>query len=132
MKRVMTVFILGIFAFLTMLPAFSSQDADKKRDPFRDLLVEKEAGEKSNQKGTPQFFIEDIVIKGITRVRGYYIAIANGPQGFPCFIKKGDTFSDGYVYTINETQVIFKQTKQKGIPLKKPKDIIKELYPEER
>lgn len=131
MKRIMTAFILCGFSFFAIQPLFSSYNPQEKRDPFRDLLAEKVIKDRSLIRGTPQLSIDEIVLTGISKAKGNFRAIVNGPQGFPYFIKKGDKFSDGYVFSINESQVIFLKTKEKGLPLIRPKKIVKELYPEE-
>jgi hypothetical protein len=61
-----------------------------------------------------------------------YTAVLSGPQGFPYYFEVGDKLSDGFIISISETQVIFRKTNERGIPLTKPKDIIKEINPEER
>ncbi|MFQ6069348.1 MAG: hypothetical protein ACE5LC_02355 [Candidatus Aminicenantales bacterium] len=129
-KRIIISLILGIL-FLAFLPTAGSAVPKGRKDPFRDLLAEQERKEKTKVSGTPQLSIEDVQITGIVKARGRFIAIVNGPQGFPYFIKKGDKFSDGYVYSINETQVIFKKIKERGIPLGKHKTVVKELFAEE-
>lgn len=131
MRKVITIFILCGFSCLLTQLLFSSLSSDEKRDPFRDLLEEKEITEKSLVAGTTQFSINDIVLTGISKARGKFKAIINGPQGFPYFIKTGDKFFDGYVLSITESQVVFCKTKEKGVPLRKPVNIVKELYPEE-
>ncbi|MFP4082359.1 MAG: hypothetical protein ACLFVG_06325 [Candidatus Aminicenantes bacterium] len=103
-----------------------------RRDPFRDLLAGREVKEKALVGGVPEISIDDIKLIGIVEAEGKYTAIINGPQGFPFFIKSGDQFADGYVHSIEASQVIFRKTKERGIPLVKPKDIVKEIYPEER
>jgi len=55
-----------------------------------------------------------------------------GPQGFPYFVNVGDKFSDGYVLSISDFQVVFRKTNERGVPLMRPRDIIKEINPEER
>ncbi len=52
------------------------------------------------------------------------------PQGFPMFAKVGDKFADGYVLSISETQVVLRKTHERGIPLMRPRDIIKEITEE--
>jgi len=103
-----------------------------RRDPFRNLLAGREIKEKSSVAGIPQMSIDDVNLVGIVKARDKYTAIINGPQGFPFFIKEGDKFSDGHVHSIKDTHVVFRKTVERGIPLMKPKDIIKEISPEER
>jgi hypothetical protein len=76
--------------------------------------------------------IEDIVLIGIVKIKSTYIAIINGPQGFPYKIKVEDKFANGFVLSINDSKVVFRQTRDRGMPLTSPRDITKEINPEER
>jgi hypothetical protein len=107
-------------------------DATGRRDPFKNLLGGKELKEKSSLGAAPQLFIDDINLIGIVKYKKKYTAILSGPQGFPYYFEIGDKLSDGFILSIGETQVIFRKTNERGIPLTKPKDIIKEINPEER
>lgn len=107
-------------------------DASGRRDPFKNLLGGKELKEKTPIGGTPQLFIDDINLIGIVKYKKRFTAVLSGPQGFPYYFEVGDKLSDGFVLSIAETQVIFRKTNERGIPLTKPKDIVKEINPEER
>ena len=110
----------------------TTYDASGRRDPFKNLLGGKELKEKTAVGGTPQLFIDDINLIGIVKFKNRFTAVLSGPQGFPYYFEVGDKLSDGFVLSIGETQVIFRKTNERGIPLTKPKDIIKEINPEER
>ena len=103
-----------------------------RRDPFKNLLGGKDIKGRSAVGGIPQLSIDDTTLVGIVKTKQKLTAIVSGPQGFPYFIKTGDKFADGYVLAINDYQVVFRKTKERGIPLMRPKDIIKEINPEER
>jgi Tfp pilus assembly protein PilP len=103
-----------------------------RRDPFRDLLAEQEAGPGSGREGEPRVSVENIDVIGIVKARGQFTAIITGPEEFPLFIKVGHKFSDGFVLSIDENKVIFRKTQERGSPLFKPKDIVKEIQSEER
>lgn len=107
-------------------------DAAGRRDPFKDLLGGKELKEKSTFGAAPQLFIDDINLIGIVKYKKKLTAILSGPQGFPYYFEVGDKLADGFILSIGETQVVFRKTNERGIPLTKPKDIIKEINPEER
>ncbi len=109
-----------------------SYNPQGRRDPFKNLLAGKDIKDKTSAGGIPQLFIDDINLIGIVKTKGRLTAIVNGPQGFPYFVKVGDKFSDGYVVSITDTQVVFRKINDRGIPLMRPKDIIKEINPEER
>jgi|Deesub1362B_J571_1020462.scaffolds.fasta_scaffold00300_10 Tfp pilus assembly protein PilP len=98
-----------------------------RRDPFRDLLTGQVLEEKPRKPGKEGLSVEEIILVGITKVRGKYIAVVNGPDGFPYFIKKGDRFYDGYVLSIDENKIILRKKLPRPIGGKIYKDIIKKL-----
>ncbi|MGD9345150.1 MAG: hypothetical protein PVH84_04770 [Candidatus Aminicenantes bacterium] len=106
-------------------------DSEGRRDPFKDLLAGSEVEERGGE-GVGSYMIEDIVLIGIVKIKSKYIAIINGPQGFPYQIKVGDKFANGFVLTIDDDKVVFRQTEDRGVPLTRPRDITKEINPEER
>ncbi len=103
-----------------------------RRDPFRDLLAGQDPREKGKTQGISNLAIEDAILIGIVKHRGNLTAIINDSQGYPYYIKTGDNFLDGFVLNVNDSQVIFRKTKERGIPLSNPKDIVKEIKLEER
>jgi Tfp pilus assembly protein PilP len=111
------------------LPAY---DPAGRRDPFKNLLAGKEFKDKTMPGGAPALYIDDISLIGIVKYKKKYTAILSGPQGFPYYFEVGDKLSDGFILSISDNQVIFRKTSERGIPLTKPKDIIKEIKPEER
>lgn len=117
---------------LKLPPARSTYDPAGRRDPFKNLLAGKDVKDKSAPGGIPQLSIDDTTLVGIVKAKAKLTAIVSGPQGFPFFVKAGDKFADGYILSINESQVVFRKTSERGIPLMRPKDIIKEIVPEER
>ncbi|MCJ7588605.1 MAG: pilus assembly protein PilP [Candidatus Aminicenantes bacterium] len=146
---------LAVFAFLALVPgllaaqssASGSQEASiegldltkpalynpaGRRDPFKDLLAGKEFKEKAGSGQVNELAIDDLFLKGIVKARGKLTAILSGPQGFPLFVHTGTRFSDGYILSISETQVVFRKVNERGIPLMRPKDIVKEIAAEER
>jgi Tfp pilus assembly protein PilP len=150
-KRIIILLVAGIIC-LGALP-LSAQDTDQgtqldtqiqirprgptynpegRRDPFRDLLAGQDPREKGKIRGLQQLAIEDAILIGIVKHKGNLTAIINDAQGFPYYIKTGDNFLDGFVLNVNDSQVIFRKTKERGIPLTSPKDIVKEIKLEER
>lgn len=109
-----------------------SYQSQGRRDPFRDLLAGRELKETEEAGGVPQISIEDVILVGIVKAKGNYTAIISSPQDFPYYIHEGDEFSDGFVLSIEKNKIIFRKTKERGIPLLKPKDIVKEISLEER
>jgi len=114
----------------TVAPAAGfTYDAEGRRDPFKDLLAGRDLREKT-ALGEAKVFIDDLVLYGIVKEKGGYTAMIGTPQGFPMFVKAGDKFADGYVLSINETQAVLRKTSDRGIPLVRPRDIIKEITEE--
>ena len=109
-------------------PTYNSEG---RRDPFKDHLSGSEVEERG-EEGVASYMIEDIVLIGIVKIKSKYIAIINGPQGFPYQIKVGDKFANGFVSSIDDAKVVFRQTRDRGVPLQSPRDITKEINPEER
>ena len=89
-----------------------------RKDPFMDLLAQQESRKTVEGEDGPQVSVENVNIIGIVKARGQFTAIVSGPEDFPLFI--------------NESKVTFRKTSERGSPLFKPKDIIKEILIEER
>jgi hypothetical protein len=107
-------------------------DPAGRRDPFRDLLGGQDVEGTPGAEGITTMAIDDVVLIGIMEIQGKLNAVINGPQGFPFTIKTGDKFADGFVLSIHESKVVFRKTRERGVPLYKPKDVVKEINPEER
>lgn len=115
---------------ISPLPAFT-YSSDGRRDPFKDLLGGRDVREISAD-GTPQVTIEDLTLIGIIKNRGGFTAILGTGRGFPYFSNVGDRFTDGTILKITENTVVFRKTHERGLPLLRPRDITKEINPEER
>ena len=103
-----------------------------RRDPFRNLIAGRDVGEKPVVRGITQMYINDVSLIGIVKARGKYTAIINGPQGFPYKMQVGQKLADGFVLSIEEFKITFRKTRERGIPLRKPRDIVKEIKAEEQ
>lgn len=113
---------------LTVQTGFTYDPAGR-RDPFRDLLAGRDFQQKT-AVGEDQIFIDDLVLFGIVKSQNVYTALIGMPQGFPMFAKVGYKFADGYVLSITDTQVVLRKTHERGIPLMRPRDVIKEITEE--
>jgi hypothetical protein len=102
-----------------------------RRDPFRDLLGGGDVRDKT-VTGDVQGSVEDLVLIGIVKAKKGYTAVVGTTQGFPRFLNVGDKVADGYVLSISQSQVVFRKTSERGIPLMRPRDVVKEINPEER
>jgi hypothetical protein len=105
-------------------PHYVSQN---RRDPFRNLLAGRDIKDTASTDGIPQILIEDILLVGIVELNGKFTAIINDKEGFPYSIHVGDKFADGYVRAIEERKVIFRKTHERGVPLRRVRDITKEI-----
>jgi len=112
-------------------PPLATYDPADRRDPFKDLLGGKEVKERVASGGLSDVSIDEINLTGIVKMKGKLEAIISVTEGFPITVKEGDTLADGYVLSVTSTQVVFRKTKDRGVPLAKPKDVIKEISPEE-
>ena len=105
-------------------------NAEGRRDPFKDLLSG--AGEGKAPVGDAQGNIDDLILIGIIKAKKGYTAVVGTAQGFPRFMTVGDRVADGYIVSIGPSQVVFRKTHERGVPLMRPRDVIKEINPEER
>jgi Tfp pilus assembly protein PilP len=110
-------------------PSGFTYNPEQRRDPFKDLLAGRDMREKA-ATGESLVLIEDLVLFGIVENNKVYTAIIGMPQGFPMFVKVGAKFTDGYVLSITESQVVLRKTHERGIPLIRPRDIVKEITEE--
>lgn len=110
-------------------PAPFTFNAEGRRDPFKDLLAGRDMREKA-ALGENQLNIDDLVLFGIVKNKNVYTALIGTPQGFPRFAKVGDKFADGFVLSITDSQVVLRKTHERGIPLVRPRDVIKEITEE--
>ena len=68
---------------------------------------------------------------GVVTAKTGRIAIVALPEGFPVQVREGDRFAEGFVLSITDGQVVLRKTRDRGVPLQKPRDIVKEFTPEE-
>lgn len=116
---------------LSTLPPQASYDPGGRRDPFKDLIGHgKISAKPSTTEGL--LSIDNATLIGIVKTPKGFVAIVSGPQEFPYFLKVGDKLADGYVFTISDSQVVFRKTHERGFPLMRPRNIVKEINPEER
>jgi Tfp pilus assembly protein PilP len=154
MKKILYLTLLFGLLYLFILPVLSQEEEKKdlakqlstempkrtfpaykragRKDPFMDLLASKDSKREISPTGKPEMYIDDIILIGIVKARGKFTAIVTGPQEFPLFVTVGQRFSDGFVLSIQESKITFRKTKERGFPLFKPKDIVKEIHPGER
>lgn len=162
MKKIQTFFLITSFLWLSSQTILAQEEVKKetnkeevtteipklttplynpagRKDPFRILIAtaKREPGESrpSAAAGAPAgavMSIGNIRLVGIVKVRGQYTAILTGAEEFPLYARSGHKFSDGFIVSIDDNKVVFRKLREGGIPLLKPKDVVKEINPEER
>jgi Tfp pilus assembly protein PilP len=106
-----------------------SYSSGGRRDPFKDMRGGQDIKEKRTITGFADLFLDEIRILGVVRVKGRRVAIVSLPEGFPVTVHEGDRFADGFILLIEEGQVVLRKTRDRGVPLMKPRDIVKEITP---
>jgi hypothetical protein len=109
-----------------------SYDPGGRRDPFKDLFGGKDIRENRTVAGPADLLVEDIVVVGIIKSKSGYRALIAMTDGFPLTAREGARFADGYILSIGEGAIVFRKTHERGIPLLKPKDIVRDITSEER
>jgi Tfp pilus assembly protein PilP len=109
-----------------------SYSSGGRRDPFKDLMGGQDIKEKRIIAGFADLLLDEIRIMGIVRSKSGRVAIVSLPEGFPVTVHEGDRFADGFVLSIEDGQVVLRKTRDRGVPLSKPRDFVKEIMPEER
>ena len=109
-----------------------SYSSGGRRDPFKDLLGGQDVKEKRVIAGFADLLLDEIRVIGIVRAKDRHVAIISLPEGFPVTVHEGDRFAEGFVLSIEDGQVVLRKTRDRGVPLSKPRDIVKEITPEER
>jgi len=107
-------------------------DPGERRDPFKSLLVttDQPALEGPRPEGVPGLLIEEIVLSGIFRTRGGYLAqVQSSDRQKSYLLRKGDHLFDGEVAEISRAEVVFKQEVKDPTALKPFRDVIKSLNP---
>jgi serine/threonine protein kinase len=99
-----------------------------RRDPFKNLLAGRDLRENKGIDDN-QMLIDELVLYGVVKNpnNGIFTAMIGTPEGFPMFAKVGDKFADGFLLSINETQIVLRKTHERGVPLMRPRDKILEV-----
>ena len=122
----------GASAIVPTPPPTATYDPAGRRDPFKNLLAGKDISERRVITGLSDLMIDEIAVIGLVKSKGRYEAVLGMASGFPMSAHQGDRFADGYVLSISDTEIVLRKTHERGVPLIKPKDIVKEITSEER
>jgi Tfp pilus assembly protein PilP len=117
---------------VSMPLAPATYNANGRRDPFKNLLTGKDINERRVITGLSDLMIDEITVIGLVKRKGRFEAVIGMASGFPMSAREGDKFADGYVLSIGDNQIVLRKTRERGVPLLKPKDIVKEITSEER
>ena len=109
-----------------------SYSSGGRRDPFKDLMGGQDIKEKRIIASFADLLLDEIRILGIVHIKDRRMAVVSLPEGFPVTVHEGDRFAEGFVLSIDDGQVVLRKTRDRGVPLSKPRDIVKEITPEER
>lgn len=109
-----------------------SYDPAGRRDPFKDLLGGQSVKEHRSAGGPADLLVEELQVIGIIGSKGSFKALIAMTDGFPLTAREGDRFADGYILSIRAGEIVFRKTKERGFPLLKPKDIVRDITSEER
>jgi len=107
-------------------------DPAGRRDPFKNLFGGQAVKENRLITGLADLMIDEIQIIGIVKSKGIYKAILGMTNGFPLTVREGDAFADGYILSIRDREIVLRKTKELGLPLSKPKDVVRDITTEER
>lgn len=108
-------------------------DAEGRRDPFLDLVnrgTDALRGANASAKrpdGVPGLETNAIVVRGILRSRGAYLAMVAGPDGKVYTVRAGDRLFDGVIRTITAQAVVILQEVNDPLSLEKQREVRKFL-----
>ncbi len=109
-----------------------SYDPAGRRDPFRNLLGGQTVKETHSAGDPAGMAVEEIQIVGVIKSKSGFRALIAVTDGFPLSVREGDRFADGYILSIRDGEVVFRKTHERGLPLTRPKDIVRDITSEER
>jgi hypothetical protein len=105
-----------------------SYRAEGRRDPFVSLLNRGNDPRLRKAEGVAGLMAADVVLKGILRNRGTYLAIVQGPDGKRQYIvHPNDRFADGVVKAITADSMLILQEVNDPLSLTKQREIRKTL-----
>jgi len=107
-------------------------DPGERRDPFRSLLVTREAPEMEGPRpeGVPGLLIDEINLIGIIRTpKGYVAQVQAADRQKSFLLHEGEQLFDGEVLSIEENEVVFKQIVRDPTAIKPFRERVKILNP---
>lgn len=107
-------------------------DPGERRDPFRSLLVTREAPEIQGPRpeGVPGLLIDEVSLIGIIRTPAGYVAQVQAADRQKSFLlHEGEELFDGEVVSIDGNEVVFKQIVRDPTAVKPFRERVKVLNP---
>lgn len=107
-------------------------DPGERRDPFRSLLVTREAPEIQGPRpeGVPGLLIDEVSLIGIIRTPAGYVAQVQAADRQKSFLlHEGEELFDGEVVSIDSNEVVFKQIVRDPTAVKPFRERVKVLNP---
>lgn len=107
-------------------------DAGDRRDPFKSLLVVREAAAARGPRpeGIPGLLIDEIDLSGVFITPAGPVAQVKSTQGEKShLLREGDQLYDGDVVSIGPTEVVFKQIVDDPTAVKPFREVVKKLNP---
>ena len=114
-------------------PPVSSPASPRTRDPFRTVLVKKEAptasaGPICTQPGKKSLLIGQLLIQGIARsVDGQWIAVVDNKTKRSYFLRAKDEVCNGVVTRVTEESVAFEERSTDAFGRPRTREVIKRL-----
>lgn len=105
-----------------------SYDPAGRRDPFRSLLSRPDNRNLGQRPpGIAGISIDDVVVQGIWRTRGGFIAQVRATDNKSYLLRSGDLLYDGEVTRVAQNEVTFRQNLNDPQSVKPFRDVTKQL-----
>ena len=113
-------------------PPTYAYEPDNRRDPFVNLVnrgadSRPAAARGARPEGLPGILVEEVVVRGILRTKGGWIAMIGLPSGRTHTVRPGDRLMDGTVSTITAQAVVLMQEVNDPLSLEKQREVRKFL-----
>lgn len=112
-------------------PANYTYSPDGRRDPFVSLVNRgTEPGPRvrgQRPDGVKGLLVNEVVVRGILRSEGGWIAMVGAPDGKTYTVRTGDRLMDGTVRSINAQMLVFLQDVDDPLSLEKQREVRKPL-----
>lgn len=114
-------------------PADYAYTTDGRRDPFVSLIgrgtSESRPGKSANSRpdGVQGVLVQEVVVRGIVKSAGGWVAMVGAPNGKTYTVRTGDRLMDGTVRSISPQALILMQEVNDPLSLEKQREVRKYL-----